>query len=188
MTPEVSEVYQILEFFHIIDDYESINDALKSFGKKSDVDKKEVKSKDTEESDDEPINKLLELSGVEPHMGEKSHKSDVVMVKEKAVNNVQKVQETEKNKPVRIYKPPKVRRQLSVKQESQNINVARLPLNEKIKTIISATPLISLFQIQKELNQERYGSTKIGILRLYRLLKTLNLDSKEKRYRYYRSV
>lgn len=39
MTPEVSEVYQILEFFHIIDDYTSINDALKSFGKNSELEK-----------------------------------------------------------------------------------------------------------------------------------------------------
>jgi anti-sigma B factor antagonist len=150
MTAEVSEVYQILEFFHIIDDYTSINDALKSFGKNSELEKAAVASKETVESDEEPINKLLELSGVEPHMGEKPQKSDVT--------------------------------------SSQNINVARLPLNEKIKRIVSETPLISILQIQKELRQTEYGATQIGILKLYRTLKTFNLNTKENRYRYYRSV
>jgi len=188
MTSEVSEVYQILEFFHIIDDYDSINDALKSFGKNSEPGKKETQSKDDVESNDEPINKLLELSGVEPHMGEKSQKSDTVVVKETAVNNVKIVKEEVKKNPVRVYQAPKVKRRLPSKSNNQNMNVARLPLNEKIKSIISDTPLISIFQLQKELRQVKYGTTQIGFLRLYSVLRTLNLNSKEKRYRYYRSV
>ncbi len=34
----------------------------------------------------------------------------------------------------------------------------------------------------------KYGATQIGIFKLYRTLKTLNLNTKEKRYRYFRSV
>jgi anti-sigma B factor antagonist len=188
MTSEVSEVYQILEFFHIIDEYESINDALKSFGKNLEPDKKGTKLRDTLENDEEPINKLLELSGVEPHLGEKPQKSEVAVVHEKAVNRSEGVKEEVKKKPIRVYNAPKVIRRSPTKLNSQNINVARLPLNEKIKRIISDTPLTSIVQIQKELSQTTYGSTKIGIFKLYRTLKTLNLNTKEKRYRYYRSV
>jgi anti-sigma B factor antagonist len=188
MTPEVNEVYQILEFFHIIDDYSSINDALKSFRKKSEGDKPETTSKATVESDDEPINKLLELSGVEPHMGDKSEKSATVLVQEKATGVSEKVNDEVKKKPIRVYKAPKIKRKSPAKIAPQKINTARLPLNEKIKNIIAETPLITVSQIQKELRQTKYGGIKIGYFKLYRTLKTLNLNTKEKRFRYYRSV
>jgi anti-sigma B factor antagonist len=188
MTAEVSEVYQILEFFHIIDDYASINEALKSFGKNSELEKETSTSKDTLENDEEPISKLLELTGVEPHLGEKPQNSNVVVVQEPAVNNSEKVNEEEKKQPVRVYKTPKIKRRLPTKSITKNINIARLPLNEKIKRIISDTPLISILQIQKELRETKYGATQMGIFKLYQTLKTLNLNTKEKRYRFYRSV
>jgi len=188
MTSEVSEVYHILEFFHIIEDYSSINDALKSFGKISELEQAAEMQKETAEGDEEPINKLLELSGVEPHLGEKPQNSNVVLVQEPAINNSERVSDEIKNKPVRTYKAPKVKKRLQKKIGAQVINVARLPLNEKIKNIISDTPLISIYQIKKELHKTKYGATQIGILKLYTTLRTLNLNTKEKRYRYYRSV
>jgi len=187
MTAEVREVYQILEFFHIIDDFASINDALKSFGTNSKVENATEGSKDSEDNNEEPINKLLELSGVEPHMGEKPKGSDMVMVQESVTKNFENTKEEIKKKPIRVYKPPKSKRRAQ-QTKAQNINVARLPLNEKIKSIISATPLISIFRIQNQLRQTKYGATNINIIKLYTILKSLNLNTKEKRYRYYRSV
>jgi anti-sigma B factor antagonist len=187
MTAEVMDVYHILEFFHIIDDYASLNDALKSFGTNSNEDKSSSSSKDTEDRNEEPINKLLELSGVEFHMGEKPQKSDVVVAQKSEKINSEKEKEEVNKKPVRVFKAPQIKRRVGQKT-NQSINVARLPLNEKIKYIISESPLISIFQIQSELSDTKYGATKIGFIKLYRTLKTLNLNTKEKRYRYYRSV
>ena len=99
MTAEVSEVYQILEFFHIIDDYPSINDALKSFGKNSEPDKVTGELAETESDDDEPINQLLELSGVEPHSGEKPKNSNMVMIQEPTLNKSETVREENKKQP-----------------------------------------------------------------------------------------
>lgn len=62
-----------------------------------------------------------------------------------------------------------------------------LPLTEKIKMLCTEKPMISVMGIKKELNTENYGNTKINVIKLYQLLKELNLDTKEKRYRYYRS-
>jgi anti-sigma B factor antagonist len=187
MTDEVREVYQILEFFHIIDDYASINEALKDFGENSKLEKSVPGAKDSEDNDEEPINKLLELSGVQPHMGEKLQKSDVVFVQESSIKKSEKVMEELKRKPVPVFKAPKIKRRVP-QTNTKDINVARLPLNEKIKIIISDTPLLSILQIQKELRETKYGTAHIGIFKLYRTLKTLNLNTKEKRYRYYRSV
>jgi anti-anti-sigma factor len=69
----------------------------------------------------------------------------------------------------------------------KNMNRAPLPLAEKIKMLVTDNPMISVMGIKKELNTENYGNAKINIFKLFQLLKELNLDSKEKRYRYYRS-
>ena len=62
-----------------------------------------------------------------------------------------------------------------------------LPLPEKIKTIISQNGPISFFQIAALLRHERYGKVKMSPFRLFFLLKELNLETKWKRIRFYRS-
>ena len=61
------------------------------------------------------------------------------------------------------------------------------PLAEKIKHVVLENPIWGMREIQKQLNTEKYGRVKIGWFRLRALAKELNLETKEKRYRYYRS-
>lgn len=62
-----------------------------------------------------------------------------------------------------------------------------LPLHEKLKTIISHNGPMKFFAIKKLLRTPRYGNVKMSALRLYLVLKELNLESKWKRVRFYRS-
>jgi len=62
-----------------------------------------------------------------------------------------------------------------------------LPLPEKIKTIIALNGPLSLFKIAAQLKTEQFGSQSISILKVYMLLKEMNLDTKLKQTRYYRS-
>ncbi len=62
-----------------------------------------------------------------------------------------------------------------------------LPIHEKIKTIISRNGPVSFFKIAWHLRQEQYGKVKINPIKLYFLLKELNLETHWKRVRYYRS-
>lgn len=62
-----------------------------------------------------------------------------------------------------------------------------LPMPEKIKTIIAQNGPLSFFQLHTLLKQERYGGEKINVFKLFFLLRDLNLDTKWKRVRYYRS-
>ncbi|MCI0515566.1 STAS domain-containing protein [candidate division KSB1 bacterium] len=66
-------------------------------------------------------------------------------------------------------------------------DAANLPLIEKIKLIVIDNPLNGLFQIRKELVSRRFGYTKIGILKLFQILKRNNWETAEKRIRFYRS-
>jgi anti-anti-sigma factor len=65
--------------------------------------------------------------------------------------------------------------------------VADLPLAEKIRTIISRSGPLSLLQIRAQLKQNEYGQVRIGPLKLYGVLRDLNLDKHWKRVRFYRS-
>ena len=62
-----------------------------------------------------------------------------------------------------------------------------LPLHEKIKTIISRNGPVGLFALLKLLKSPQYGNTKIGFIRFFMTLRELNLESKWKRVRFYRS-
>lgn len=66
-------------------------------------------------------------------------------------------------------------------------SIKNLPLMEKIKRVVIEIPVSSIWAVQKKLNTEKYGWVRIGWFRLRSALKLLNLETKEKRYRYYRS-
>lgn len=70
---------------------------------------------------------------------------------------------------------------------NEQMSVSDFPLVEKIKRIVLENPFLSLSEIKKRLNTDQYGHVKIGWIKLRSVLKSLSLESKEKRYRYYRS-
>lgn len=69
----------------------------------------------------------------------------------------------------------------------QKLSVRDFPLTEKIKMIVLDNPLLNIFQIKNQLGTPKYGEVKIGFFKLRAVLKELSLDTKEKRYRFYRS-
>ena len=78
----------------------------------------------------------------------------------------------------------------AAKQFSLNkpqVDEQMLPLNERIRLVVVEDPNRGALQIKKVLNTSKFGFTKINILKLYNMLKALNLDSKEKRHRFFRS-
>jgi anti-anti-sigma factor len=93
-----------------------------------------------------------------------------------------------------LERPPETDASLEISQEtnqapvlSQEMTVSDFPLVEKIKRIIIENPFFSLQDIQSELNTSNYGYVRIHWWKLRSLLKSLSLETKEKRYRFYRS-
>lgn len=62
-----------------------------------------------------------------------------------------------------------------------------LPLNEKIKLAVVENPLAGVNVIRKVLNSSRFGYMNIGYLKVRKVFKELDLDTREKRYRFWRS-
>ena len=74
----------------------------------------------------------------------------------------------------------------SLASEYQQKN-SQLPLNEKIKRIILENPKNSISKICKRISSEEYGREKVSRFRMRSLLKKMSLETKEKRFRFYRS-
>jgi len=70
---------------------------------------------------------------------------------------------------------------------NEEASLKEYPLVEKIKRAVLESPISGIRGIQKKLKAEKFGFVRIGWFRLRSILKTLNLETKEKRYRYYRS-
>jgi len=185
MNPEINDVFQMLEFFHILDDFNTVREATASFEKEDDVldivgDEKNtvpiaMKSKintDTEEIElaDTPANGEEEQEEHEDGENNKPESAEVIEMVSKTPPISKKYIEEFIPYPIK-----------------GDVKLDELPLAEKIKSVVSENPLVSPLQIKKILSHEHFGHTQISIFRLWKLLRDLDLNSKEKRYRYYRS-
>ncbi|MBD3224108.1 MAG: anti-sigma factor antagonist [Caldithrix sp.] len=182
MNPEIYDVYQMLEFFHILEDYTSVSQAAASFSK----DNKELdlvtglQSEETREGEQESIK---EIGTDEFYISEGEEQTDKV-VNNSADNELIDFNKTEQ-------KQRSVRRETNIDFISgvmhKDVKLSELPLKEKVKKVVAQNPLIGPFGIKKVLRHEHFGYTKVSVFKLIKLLRELDLNSKQKRYRYYRS-
>jgi anti-anti-sigma regulatory factor len=64
---------------------------------------------------------------------------------------------------------------------------SEMPLQEKVKAVISHYGPVSVFEMKKILNEKEFGKEMVGLIKLYKLLREINLDTKAKQVRFYRS-
>jgi len=173
MAPAVYEIFQMLEFYHILQEFNNIDDAVKSF--KIEMDSF-VQSSNEIFKEGYPIHdEKKENNGRETDEVKINNLVDEEVLNEKTVDNVTRdrsVIEIENNFD---FLEPDV------------VDLKVLPIHEKIKRVIAKYPLISIFKIRKLLRHEDFGSEKIGVIKLYRILRRMNLHTPQNRYRYYRS-
>jgi len=70
---------------------------------------------------------------------------------------------------------------------SASITPAEFPLVEKIKRIVVENPKGGVRSIRLKLRSETYGFSRVGWFRVRKILKELNLETRDKRFRFYRS-
>jgi anti-anti-sigma factor len=168
MTPEVYRIFEMLEFYHILESYDDLDNCLKSLNisnqketENSSSDSKKLKiAKDLIESKETGASK--EKKSSEPKLGKKNSSSDAYLSE------------------VDVLKILTVNKRI--------IPLEKMPIQEKIKKIISEYPFISIYKIKKILQHKKFGREKVNIIKLYFILKNMNLETKEKRFRFFRSI
>jgi anti-sigma B factor antagonist len=187
MNADINEVFQMLEFYHILKDYPTVDEAVASFMDDEpllDLVKEdstaEVKEETKTEESADGVGEIFV-----PGYKRKHKKKDTEDKKkpEKADVNL----EEENSEPIVVDPTPKPEIDLAPKKLEHTIRLADLPLSEKIRRVVAENPLLGLLSIRRVLRQEHFGSVKVGYFRLWRMLKQLDLDNRVKRYRYYRS-
>lgn len=194
MNAEIYEIFQMLEFYHILEDYNSIKEALEAYGIKiieepeeKPIEKPKEKPKSILQSKPPLIEPKIETKRTPDEAYTFFEKGDALFEQSKIVPRETPVRITAGKKivPLKIKKPGDNHRD-EIAREVQ-LDITMLPVQEKIRKLVAQFPLLSLRQIRKMLRHEDFGREKIGLIKLYRLLKELNLENKAKRYRYYRS-
>ncbi len=185
MRPEIYEVYQMLEFYHILDDYPSVEAAAASFRKEQEeldmvigeiAEETEETAGEEAATEPEEIEETIEEIDLE-EIDQATESSSAETPEKKKEDSLFSSLDFRKET-IHEFKPQLIK---------QDVKLAELPIQEKIKKVVAQNPLVGLFGIRKILRHEQFGNTKIGIFKLYRLLKEMDLNTKEKRYRFYRS-
>lgn len=146
MTPEVLEVFEMLEFNKILNTYDTIEEAINEFDIIRGIDISRLK---------EPKPRT-EKPKAAPY-----HRSTLSKEVRKGSSEAY------------TMKP--------------HVSLKDLPLLEKIKRVVVENPFWGSGAIRRRLRSEKYGSIRISFFKMYTILRQLNLESKEKRYRFYRS-
>ena len=154
MTPDVYEVFAMLEFNKILDFYETIEETINDFDISMGLD----------------ITKSVQRKPI--HI-----KKDDVTISTPPTKSLQRDPARDKEKKSKKWSATAKAR----------VNEATLPIIEKVKIIIIENPNKSTHEIKKDLNSQRFGYEKLSYLKLRGLLKKHNLETKEKRFRFYRS-
>ena len=185
MNSEIYEVFQMLEFYHILEDFNTTDEALESFG----VEVERAPEPDEEEELDAQEDESL--ADVE------TPESTTFFEKGNELYNKTQIIIRDHDKEYSISPQPLPIEKEKKKDDDDNhrhkrepveqLNIALLPIQEKIRKIVAEFPLLNLRQIKKMLKHENFGRHRVGLIRLHSVLKRLNLETKAKRYRYYRS-
>lgn len=150
MSPEVYDVFEMLEFNRILECYDTIEEAINDFDLSIGLD----------------ITKSISRSFRENNGAQTAVATKTPVVERPKLQN----------------RPPGRTGYVKPKTDPKF-----LPLSEKVRALVIDDPTMDVWRIRKELRTPKYGETKIGLYKTYKLLKKLSLDTKEKRYRFFRS-
>jgi anti-sigma B factor antagonist len=160
MSSEVYEVFEMLEFHRILSSYDSIEEAIEDY------------------------DFCRELNNVIPPA---SYSLPTAFASVDSIANSTTISENRvmlNHMPVETISPSSKPSRINHNRE---IDETLLPLNEKIKKIVLENPILGTWGLKKMLYSPRFGYTRISLFKLHKILKSLSLDTKTKRFRYFRS-
>ncbi len=190
MNPEIYEVYQMLEFYHILSEYPTVEDALNSF-----LDKKQTVHARGEQPESPGLGQDVPFE--EPAGENKTVEEfkDILNEMDATNSNGQEEEFVVDMEDIDSVEAPSKDFSAAHQRhvEFNPISAERvpdlkiLPLPEKIKKVVAQFPHFGPWKIRKMLRHPEFGNTKVSYFKVRKILKQLDLDTKEKRYRFYRS-
>ena len=173
MNSDIYDVFQMLEFYHILEDYANVTEAASSFSGNNNI-LDLTKNPEIDDKNDTDVDLEKEEKS---HIQENQNK-DFTTSKQEIIEFV-----PDKSK----WNNSSSEREIVEQKLEKTINLKHLPLPQKIRYIVGENPLLGVWGMKKILHSNHFGSTKVSVFKLMKVLRELDLNSREKRYRYYRS-
>jgi len=155
MIPDVYEIFELLEFHHILDVYDSLDEAVKRF----------------EDNVQRPTAATVAREFAE--------------VRRTPVGTASPDGTYTQRRPVFQTEPEEEEAEFSEKVESRSqpkeATGGAAKIEEKIKNIISRNPNLSAYKIKKILNSSKFGYTRVGWFSIRSILKEMGLGSRKSR-------
>ncbi len=156
MIPDVYEIFELLEFHHILDVYDSIEEAIHKFEESQYV---------------EMVSDTGQQTSRQQSFSASSHSSGGEAISSSGPKpDVQRPTGTDNSAPAQQQaKKPSV------------LDLINMPVEEKIKYVVAKEPEIGAYKINKRLNSPDFGYTKVGWFGVRSWLNKLGLSSRKSR-------
>lgn len=153
MIPDVYEIFELLEFHHILDVYDTNNEAIHKF----------------EETE------YAEVPSMSPSFSQAPEENFSPNVETPSTNETEDFANVEQPTPANNEVS-----QMPQQQESQK-DLSSISTENKIQHIVAHNANFGAFKINKKLNTLEYGFTKVGWFGVRSILNQLGLNSRTKR-------
>lgn len=163
MIPDVYEIFELLEFHHILDVYDSAQAAVNKFEESQYVEMVPSGSGETQERSRYAA-ETPSQSG--PKLGRMDSSSEVR-------------ESPRPSKPIPPEEPPQ---QPAAAKKPTILDLVSMPVDAKIKYIVAKDPDLGAYRIHRRLDSPDFGFTRVGWFGVRSWLKKLNLDNREKRH------
>jgi anti-anti-sigma factor len=155
MIPDVYEIFELLEFHHILDVYDTVDEAVKKF--------EEAVSRPTAASVEK---EFAEVRKPQPAMGTQpspfmQEQQEYATVDEELGEELSELGEVEK--------------------PSKETVIGSSKLEDKVKHVVARNPNLGAYKIKKILNSSKYGFTRIGWRGVRSVLNELGLNNRKRR-------
>ncbi len=161
MIPDVYEIFELLEFHHILDVYDSVEEAIRKF----------------EEGEARPAT---------PTAAPAAAKKEQLSFAQAGASHTTGTPPTET-----ISKPPVAEEQPLTTAETGSVpskegesSLRFKSIEDKIKDIVAKNPNIGAWKINKLLNTQQYGFTKVGWFGVRAILNKMGLNSRKNRRKF----
>lgn len=189
LTPEVYEIFNILEFYHILDEYPTIEDAVSEFDQTPRPSRtpdeellRELDNVNEEENQEAP---QIPENGISFLPPEDFISQEFEEPSEDNYGSGEEIEIPLSESAVDFDAKDVQFRDIG--SEFPESNLKELPVVEKIKRVVMTYPLLGSWGIRKMLRHDEFGAEKVNVFKIWRILRKLDLNSKYKRYRFFRS-
>jgi anti-anti-sigma factor len=155
MIPDVYEIFELLEFHHILDVYDSVDEAVRKFEEVT----HRVEPTTVTQEFSESRNSARGMSDQDRSFS--SPKSDFTEVQEETFEELSGVD--------------------GGNNRNSDFTLEKANVEDKIKHIVAHSPDVGAYKINKVLNSRRYGYSKVGWFGVRSILNKLGLNSRKAR-------